>query len=256
MLPNTITCLYMRRIVVFFLVILPIYGFSQRVEIRNVEFSGDQIIVHYDLEDSNPNNEYKLDLYASRDNYASPLTKVSGDIGNEVSPGVNKQVIWKIREEYGPFVGRIAVEVRGNVYSPFVKLRDFNSDQSYKRGKSYSLTWKVGASNPINIELYKGGQRISGEMSQPNNGGHTFFIPAQAKKGNDYRLKISDTRNSSDVLYTPNFKVSPKIPLLLKVLPVLAVGGAAAFLGGGSGGGGTETAGDPEIPGVPALPGN
>lgn len=247
----------MRRLILLFLLVQSLYGFSQTVQIKSVELAGDKIIVHYDLEDPNPNNEYKLNLYASKDNFIAPLTKITGDAGGEVAPGANKKIIWSIREEYGGYKGRVALEIRGSVYSPFVKLRGFNPEQSYKRGKSYSLAWKPGASNPINIELYKGGQRISGEMNQPNNGGHTFFIPAQSKKGDDYRLKISDTRNSDDILFTQNFKVKPKIPLLLKVLPIMAVGGIAAFLAGGSGTPDPiNNGGDAEIPGVPVLPGN
>ena len=228
----------------------------QTVQINSIELAGDKVIVLYDLEDPNPNNEYKLNLYASRDNFVAPLTKVSGDVGAEVAPGLGKKITWNIREEYGGYQGRISLEVRGTVYSPFVKLKDFDPSRTYKRGKSYNVAWKPGASNPINIELYKGGQRISGEMNQPNNGAHTFFIPAQSKKGNDYRIKITDTRNTDDILYTQDFKVSPKVPLLLKALPVVGIGGAAAFLGGGSGGGSTDTSGDPVIPGVPSLPGN
>jgi hypothetical protein len=139
------------------------------------------------------------------------------------------------------------------VYIPFVKLQNFNTEKSYKRGGSYNIGWKPGNTNPVNIELFKGGQRITGEMNQPNNGSHTLFIPGSAKPGKDYRLKISDSRNVEDVLYTGNFTVKPKLPMLLKVLPVLAVvGGAAAFLGGGEKG----PAGDTEIPAPPALPTN
>jgi hypothetical protein len=247
----------MKVLLAFFTLLPGVWAVNaQTAVIRNVELAGDKIIVHYDLEDANPSNEYKLNLYASKDNFVAPLAKVSGDIGGEVTPGVNKKVVWSVLEELGGYRGRLALEIRGNVYSPFVKLRDFSVDQNYKRGKSYSLAWKPGATNPINIELYKGGERISGDMSQPNNGGHTFFIPARSKKGNDYRLKISDTRNPNDVLYTPNFKVRPKIPMLLKALPVVAAGTALIFLGGSSGGGNTPENGDSEIPGVPPLPGN
>lgn len=248
--------MYMRNVFTIMLLAAFATAEAQTVEIKSIELAGEKIIVLYDLQDPNPNNEYKLELYASRDNFVAPLTRVTGDIGSEVTPGLNKKITWNIKEEYGGYKGRISLEVRGTVYSPFVKLKDFDAGRTYKRGKSYSMSWKPGASNPINIELYKGGQRIGGEMNQPNNGGHTFFIPAQSKKGNDYRIKISDTRNSDDILYTKDFKVRAKIPLLLKALPVLAIGGAAAFLGGGSSSpdpGGTS---DPEIPGVPALPGN
>jgi hypothetical protein len=227
---------------------------AQTVTIKKVELAGEKIIVYYDLDDSNPNNEYKLDLYSSADNFVAPLTKVKGDIGLEIKPGIGRKVEWSIREELGGYKGKISLEIRGKVYIPFVKLQNFDTERSYKRGKSYAINWKPGNTNPINIELYKGGQRIDGAMGVPNNGGHTFYFPSHAKKGNDYRLKITDTKNSDDVLYSADFQVKPKVPLAVKVLPVLAIGAAVVVLGGGSGGGsGTDTV-DDTIPAVPALP--
>ncbi len=227
---------------------------AQTIAIKKVELAGEKIIVHYDLEDGNPNNEYKLDLYASRDNYATPLAKVKGDVGLEVKPGMDRKIEWSIRDEFGPYKGKLALEIRGKVYIPFVKIQNFDTDKSYKRGNSYNIAWKPGSTNSINIDLYKGGERVGGESNLQNNGSHTFYIPTHAKKGGDYRLKITDTKNAEDVLYTSEFKVKPKIPLLVKVLPVLALGGAVAALGGGGGSGGGGPTGDPVIPGVPALP--
>lgn len=227
---------------------------AQTITIKKVELAGEKIIVHYDLDDSNPNNEYKLDLYSSADNFVAPLTKVKGDIGPEIKPGTGRKVEWNIREELGGFKGKIALEIRGKVYIPFVKLQNFDATKSYKRGKSYSINWKPGNTNPINLELYKGGQRIDGAMGVPNNGGHTFYFPSHSKKGNDYRLKFTDTKNSDDVLFSSEFQVKPKVPLIVKVLPVLAIGAAAATLGGGGGGGGGTDPVDDTIPGVPALP--
>ncbi len=227
---------------------------AQTIAIKKVELAGEKIVVHYDLEDGNPNNEYKLDLYASRDNYATPLAKVKGDVGLEVKPGMDRKIEWSIRDEFGPYKGKLALEIRGKVYIPFVKIQNFDTDKSYKRGNSYNIAWKPGSTNSINIDLYKGGERVGGESNLQNNGSHTFYIPTHAKKGGDYRLKITDTKNAEDVLYTSEFKVKPKIPLLVKVLPVLALGGAVAALGGGGGSGGGGPTGDPVIPGVPALP--
>jgi hypothetical protein len=198
---------------------------AQSVAIKKVELAGEQVIVHYDLEDSNPNNEYLINLYTSKDNYFAALTKVSGDVGMDVKPGVDKKIVWKIRDEYGGYKGKLALEIRGKVYVPFVRLQGFDAKKTYKKGSSYQLKWKVGASNPINIELYKGGERVSGEINQPNNGSHTLFIPKHATKGSDYRLRISDTKNPEEVVYTDNFKVAPKIPLLLKVVPAAIVVG-------------------------------
>lgn len=243
----------MRGLLLLLMVISFIAAQAQTVTIKKIELAGEKIIVHYDLDDSNPNNEYKLDLYASKDNFITALTKVKGNIGSEVKPGTDRKIEWSIIEEYGPYKGKVTLEIKGKVYIPFVKLQNFNTDKSYKRGSSHNLGWKPGNNNPINIELFKGGQRITGEMNQPNNGSHTLFIPSSAKPGKDYRLKISDSRNVEDVLYTGNFTVKPKVPMLLKALPILAAGGALAFL---SGGGEKGPTGDQEIPAPPALPNN
>ena len=48
-------------------------------------------------------------------------------------------------------------------------------------------------------------------------------IPASAKLGKDYRLKISDSKNADDVVYTGFFKVTPKIPLLVKAVAAVAL---------------------------------
>lgn len=208
-------------------------AWSQNVSINNVELAGDKVIVHYNLQDSNPGNEYQLALYCSNDNYRSPLIKVSGNIGNEVKPGADNKIEWKIVEEYGAFKGKIALEIRGKVFVPFVKLQNFDVAKKYKRGKGIDIGWKVGATNAINIELMKGSQRVVGENNLQNNGTHTLYIPSSAKTGKDYRLKITDTR-TNDVVYSSGFAVKPKLPLLVKLLPVLAIGGVVAAIGGSS----------------------
>jgi hypothetical protein len=230
--------------------------YAQTVTINKVELAGDKIIVHYNLENSNPSSNFLLNLYESKDNFSTPLAKVTGDVGSEVKPGSNKKIEWNVRQEYGNYKGKLALELRGKVYVPFVKLQTFTTAASYKRGKTHDLVWSPGNTDPINIELYKGNQRIQGGMSQPNNGTYSLNIPSDAKTGSDYRLKISSAKNNDEVIYTPNFKVTPKVPLLLKVLPVLVVGGAVVALGGGSKGGDTSSNNNNsggEIP-TPSLP--
>jgi hypothetical protein len=232
------------------------FVFAQKVAVKRVELAGQKIIVHYDLEDSNPNNEYQIFLYSSQNNYTTALTNVKGDVGNEVKPGSNHKIEWSITDELGPYKGKLSLEVRGRVFTPVAKINNIATGASFKRGKSHQVNWKPGNSNAINIELFKGGQRVSGELSQPNNGSFTLFIPEHASIGKDYTVKITDTRNSEDFVYSQPFTVKRKIPLLLKVIPVVAVGGViAALAGGGGGGGGGPTDNSGEIPN-PNFPGN
>lgn len=210
--------------------------FAQQVAVKKVEIAGQKIVVHYDLEDANPNNEYQIFLYSSQNSFSTALTRVSGDVGNEVKPGHNRKIVWDVTEEIGPYRGQLALEIRGNLYAPFVKLQNFDTDRTYKRGKTYEVTWKPNGSNPIHIELLKDAQRVGGKMNEPNNGITRFEIPAKVKPGKGYQIRFTDSRNSNDVIHTEYFQVKPKVPLLVKVVPLLGIGGAAVFLSGSEGG--------------------
>ncbi len=232
----------MRRLLILALSSISFGLAAQNVSIRKVELAGEKIVVYYDLDDSNSSNEYQLSLYASKDNYAAPLTKVKGDIGSEVKPGIGKKVEWSVLEEYGAYKGRMALELRGKVFVAFAKLTNFDTEKSYKRGKQYNILWKPGNTNPLSIELLKGNQRIQGEMNHPNNGDYLLSIPSNATPGKDYRLKITDSK-SSDFIYTGFFRVAPKIPMGVKAAAVLVLigGGVAAASGGGGGSSDTHT---------------
>lgn len=203
---------------------------AQTITIKKLELAGDKIIVIYDLDDSNPANNYLINLYTSRDNYSMPVKSVTGDIGLEVKPGTDRRIVWKIMDDYGSYKGRLSLELRGRIFMPFIKIDPNANNKSYKRGKNYEFKWTPGNNNPLSIELYKGNQRISGDVNQPNNGSYNLYIPAHAAKGKDYRIRIFDMRSPDEAMYSQNFAVKPKIPLALKALPVLVVGGVLALI--------------------------
>jgi hypothetical protein len=207
-------------------------AYAQSASIKKIELAGENIVVHYDLEDSNPNNDYKIDLFSSNNNFATALNRVTGDVGSEVKPGAGKKIIWNAQGELGAFKGKLSLEIRGKVYTPVVKIANISPGDKLKRGKTHTITWKAGNTNPIHIELMKGGQRISGELNQPNNGRFSLFIAAHASLGKDYRIKITDSRNEEDVVVSHPFRVTAKVPLLFKVLPLAVVGGAVVLLAG------------------------
>ncbi len=230
-----------------------ILSYSQTVAIKKIELAGEKVIVHYDLDDNNPNNQYQVSLYASKDKYSAPLTKVTGDVGPEVNPGVGRRIEWNLMQEYGAYKGKLSLEIRGKVFVPFVKLKNFDTKKVYKRGKNYTMNWRPGNTNPIHIELYKGSQKVSGELNHPNNGTGTLSIGSKVKPGKDYRLKISDSKKSDEIVYSDYFVVKPKLPMLVKVIPVLGLAAFIATLGGG-GGAAAEPVPDPIAD--PPLPGN
>jgi hypothetical protein len=231
-------------------------AYAQRASIKKVELAGEKIIVYYDLEDSNPANEYQISLYASQSNFVTALTKVKGDVGTEVKAGSNKKIEWNIREELGPYKGKLALEIRGKMFVPVAKINNISEGDKLKRGKNHLLTWKPGNSNPINIELLKNGTPVNSQVNQPNNGSYSFFIPQTAAVGKDYTLRITDTKDAENVTISQPFAVTRKVPLMFKVLPIVVVGGVVAVLAGGGGGGGEPNPdpGNSDAIELPAFP--
>lgn len=249
-----------KTLTTLFLLLVFATSYAQKIAVKKIEMAGDKIIVHYDLDDGNPNNEYQISLHSSRNAFNSPLAKVSGDVGADVKIGLNKKIIWNVKEELGPYKGKLSLEVRGKVYIPIARLNNITTKSKFKRGKSHAITWRAGNSNAIHIELYKGGQRVSGDLNQPNNGTYNLFVPQHAAVGKDYTIRITDSRSAESVVTSEPFSVTRKVPMLLKVVPILAIGGVAAVLlgnGGSPGGGGGNGGGEnpEEIP-LPGFPGN
>lgn len=211
-------------------------GYCQKLQITRLELVNDQLVVHYLIDDANPNNEYLVTLYSSKDNFSAPLSKVSGDAGQEVKPG-SKKISWNIRSEYGDFAGPLSVEVRANVFIPFARIKSASLNSKYKRGKNLSFEWRPGNTNPVHIELFRGSTRKSGELNHPNNGSYSTQLDKGLKPGKDYRLKVTDSKTPSEFVYTENFKIKRKFPLLLKLIPFA---GLAAFVASGGGGGGAS----------------
>lgn len=232
------------------------FAHAQRASIKRVELAGEKIIVHYDLEDSNPANEYQINLYASQSNFATALTKVKGDVGNEIKPGSDKKIEWSIREELGPYKGKLSLEIRGRMFVPVAKVSNISEGDKFKRGKNHTVRWKPGSSNLVTIELLKGDHPISTQNNQPNNGSYSLFLPIHTAVGKDYAIRISDTKDEENVSTSQPFSVTRKVPLFLKVVPILAIGGVAAVLAGGGGGGDDDpgtgnNSGAIELPGFP-----
>ena len=207
---------------------------AQDFSVKRVESSQGKINIYYDLLDT-LGRGYSINVYASRDNFIAPLQKISGDAGLEIKPGRNKKIVWDATELGADFDGKVALEVRGRVYIPFVRFEKFEEYKAIKRGKPYDVTWTGGNSqNILNFDLYKGDKKITTIPNVANVGRHKITLPTSVKPGKNYRFKISDTKNKDEVVYTGNFTVKRKVPLLIKVLPVLGVGALVYLLTGGN----------------------
>lgn len=222
---------------------------AQDVNITQTELQGGDLVIHYELIDEDKDRRYTLHLYSSKDNYVQPLQNVEGDIGVDIRVGGNKKVIWHAREELGDdFNGNIGLELKGSIYTPFVSLDNFEDYGVLKRGKPYQITWSGGrGDNILQFELYQGDKKVHVFEERPNTGKTSISLPTDVKPGKNYYFKISDTRNRDEVVYTGNFKVRRKIPLVLKLGTGLILAGGVAILLDQMGGGTGENTGEEDI---------
>ena len=91
---------------------------------------------------------------------------------------------------------------------------------------------------------------MQGELNHPNNGQYTITFNSDLKPGNNYKLKLTDSRHSEDFIFTPEFKVKRKLPVFLIVTPIAAGVAYLAYSLTQSG----DTDSQNNLPGFPAVP--
>lgn len=220
---------------------------AQSIDLKYVEFVTNRLVVHYDLSDTTAGRSYSVRLYSSLDGYLNSLEKVSGDVGLEIKPGKNKTIVWEFRQEPGITTkGRVAVELKAQLFIPFINTDNINGYKIFKRGRSYNLTWSGGsAQNILNFDLMKGDRKITTFPNLANVGHHSFDIPSYVKPGKNYRFRISDSKNKEDMVYTSLFRVKRKTPLFIKTLSLAGLAAGVYVLVSGS------SSGPQDIPAFP-----
>ena len=209
-----------------------ISGRAQDVQIKRIELEQDKLYLHYSLVDTTRGRHYTVNLYSSRDNYINPIQHLRGDAGLEILPGSNRKIEVNIKDEFGPeFDGKLSFELRAKVYIPFIRLHGFGDFKKFKRGKPYEIQWSGGRpQNVLNFELFKGDQKVHTFSGIPNGGKYTILFPMDTKPAKNYSFRISDSKNKDEVVNTTAFAVKRKIPMIVKVIPVFAIGGVVYFL--------------------------
>ncbi len=87
----------MKNIILGLFIIIGLQSYAQRVENVKAELSGTNVVISYDLFGNDA--LYNVKVYSSSDNYKVPLTFVTGDVGNNISVGNSKKIIWEYNKE-------------------------------------------------------------------------------------------------------------------------------------------------------------
>lgn len=110
-----------KRILFLFIFFILLAGksYSQDVLITppKLEFNGTQLIITYDILDSNLADNFFVWVEMERTNGESiRVTSLSGDVGKNVKPGTNKQIIWVPGKDSIYLDDEVFVEVKAEKY--------------------------------------------------------------------------------------------------------------------------------------------
>lgn len=216
----------------YLLLLTSTYVCAQEFSIKTVELTADQVILHYDLIDTTKNRTYTIFVYTSRDNFLAPLNQLTGDAGLEVKPGLNRKITWNAKAELGStFEGDVELEIRGRVYVPFIRFQGFEDVQVRKRNVPFLVKWSGGTrQNILNFQLYQGEKLVYTFPNVANANEYKVVLPNAVRPGKDYYFRIADSKNRDQVVITSKFDVKRKIPLIVKVIPIIGVGALAYTL--------------------------
>lgn len=209
---------------------------AQKVQNVRASFDGEKMVITYDLLHDDPNQKFKVAVFSSHDSYARPLSLVTGDVGETVLAHTDNRVVWDVRNTLpADFDGEITIKIKAGkaIVADAIKLTLKPFDKSaYKKGESLEVRWVGGSSaDQVNIDLLQGGVVKKRVAEKINNTQHyTWNVSRKESSGKGFILRVSNAAVANETTNSQFFAIKPRVPLIVKVAPVLVVGAVVAFL--------------------------
>ncbi|MEP3387393.1 MAG: Ser-Thr-rich GPI-anchored membrane family protein [Reichenbachiella sp.] len=224
---------------------------SQSVENASIVQLGDDLIISFDLMPKESVKElYTVTILAIADNDSIHLIPKKGYL-TEVRPGNSLQFVVSGKENLKNVNGEVDFSISAEmVYSP---LRILSPQQgvSIRRGKEMKLEWKGGFDKDnYTLDLIQSDSLISTINTNVGGGRYNWNIPKRTKKKENYQLRLTSNRHASQPEFSSEFRIKNKIPVVVKVLPVMILGGALTYWLTRP----DESSTSSEVPDPPALP--
>jgi hypothetical protein len=220
---------------------------AQTFTIKKTEQSPEGLILYYDLVDDDKSRTYLIQVYSSHDNFKAPVQKISGDVGINVKPGLNKKITWNARRELGnAFAGDVQLEVRGRLYVPTIRITSTTED-IIKRTRSVPISWTSETKGgKLRVSLYQDDQVVKVYTGINNSGKTKIKIPASVVPGTGYCFSLTLESTPEDFAKTNEFEVKKRFSTLAKIAPVAIVAGVIFIL--------LPDKASSEVEGPPGLP--
>ncbi len=219
-------------VLIQFILSINLPGIAQSIENIRVESAGDKVLVQYDLKHDNPSEKFQVKIYSSANGFSDPLMMTKGDVGDRVTPGNNKQIVWYARQELGEFKGEVTVEIRLFESKTSFYILNPYARTSVKRASVLQLNWSGGlVDDKLEIDLYKDGKRLRSIGSNiENTGDLKWTIPQDIKPGSKYQVKLQSSEDPTINAFSGNFSIKRKIPLLAKIGPIVLIGAIVGII--------------------------
>jgi hypothetical protein len=186
-----------------------------------VDSTNATVNILYDLEGSMDGQLFRVELYASLDKFSESLFWVTGQVGDSITPGVDKQIVWNAQKELLNFKGEVFFKAKAVLtFSPFL-IKAPAPAVAYKRGKPVAISWEGGVTNDsVVLDLYRNGQKAATLARIPNRGEYRWAVPARTKPGRNYQVKISSGTKLDNSRMSNGFSIRRRIPLVIKTVPI------------------------------------
>lgn len=206
-------------LLVLFLTGLCFCSLAQNLTNLSASQQGNEVVVNYHLE-GEKGKAYTVLLYASNNNFTTPLQLVEGDVAaKRVLSGSNKTIKWRVLDELKDFDGNISFEIRAVPAVPlFTKI--IASAEKVKRGKDITITWSGGLpKEQVVVEFIKDGKQVPAGAPL-NSGSLNYSVPKKMKTGK-YKVQLSQ---AGELISGGNFTVKPKYSIWIKAAPLALAG--------------------------------
>lgn len=115
---------------------------SQEIDNVRASVEGTTIEIRYDIINARINHIFNIEVYYSIDNgnsFIGPLRHVTGDVGDDITAGDNKKIIWDVFKEVDELNEHVIFEVRAEVIEREIK-------RPYYLGLTTNLNAPIGLS--------------------------------------------------------------------------------------------------------------
>lgn len=187
------------------------------------------ITITYDLQTNDKYILYEVKISVVSSSGSRVLKNVTGDVGENISGGKNKRIIWRFFEEMNTlaFDGQFKIDAE-ITYSPpiFQGAYALTKSISLKKGQSTSIKWDGGdRSEEITLKIFRDGREHSTLADGILNKKSQDWRIKGLRPGN-YLLQLSGSKTPQRKVFSTNIKIKRKIPQFLKFLVLAGAAGA------------------------------